>query len=157
MPKQSAGVLLYRHVEGRLEVLLVHPGGPYWAKKDEGAWTIPKGEFDEPQDPETAARREFAEETGATLRGDLIALAPLRQPSGKVVHAFATVGEFEPVALRSNTFTLEWPPRSGRRQEFQEVDRAAWFSIDEAEHKILNGQLPLLRQLVLILSRGSAR
>jgi predicted NUDIX family NTP pyrophosphohydrolase len=151
MPKQSAGVLLYRFAEGRLEVLLVHPGGPYWARKDEGAWTIPKGEPNEGEDLRTAAEREFAEETGGAVSGELIALEPVRQPGGKIVHAFAARGEFEPAALRSNTCLIEWPPRSGRQREVPEVDRAAWFAIEEAETKINVGQRPLLEQLVQIL------
>jgi predicted NUDIX family NTP pyrophosphohydrolase len=151
MPKQSAGVLLYRFAEGRLEVLLVHPGGPYWARKDEGAWTMPKGEPNEGEDLRTAAEREFAEETGGAVSGELIALEPVRQPGGKIVHAFAARGEFEPAALRSNTCLIEWPPRSGRQREVPEVDRAAWFAIEEAETKINVGQRPLLEQLVQIL------
>jgi predicted NUDIX family NTP pyrophosphohydrolase len=153
MPKHSAGVLLYRHTEGRLEVLLVHPGGPYWARKDEGAWTIPKGEPNEGEDARAAAQREFEEETGGAVAGEMIALEPVRQPGGKIVQAFACAGEFDPAALRSNTFLVEWPPRSGRQREFPEVDRAAWFAIDEAEKKINVGQRPLLGQLVRILAR----
>jgi predicted NUDIX family NTP pyrophosphohydrolase len=152
MPKHSAGVLLYRQTHGRLEVLLVHPGGPLWAKKDDGAWTIPKGELDEGEDAQAAARREFEEETGAAVAGELIALDPLRQPSGKVIHAFAAAGEFDPQALRSNTFSIEWPPRSGRLQSFPEIDRAAWLSIAEAQRKIIPGQRPFLQQLQQVLS-----
>ncbi len=153
MPKHSAGLLLYRRTHGRLEVLLVHPGGPFWAKKDEGAWTIPKGELDEGEDPQAAARREFEEETGGQVTGELIALDPLRQPSGKIVHAFAAAGDFDTQALRSNTFSIEWPPRSGRLQTYPEIDRAAWLSIAEAQRKILAGQRPFLQQLQEVLSR----
>lgn len=147
MPKQSAGLLLYRETAGMLEVLLVHPGGPFWARKDAGAWSIPKGEFAEGEAPLAAAKREFTEETGGTVDGEFIALRPLRQPSGKVVHAWAVCAEFDPARLRSNTFSMQWPPKSGRMADFPEVDRAAWFTLDEAKTKILKGQAPLLDQL----------
>jgi predicted NUDIX family NTP pyrophosphohydrolase len=147
MAKKSAGLLLFREVSGSLEVLLVHPGGPFWAKKDDGAWSIPKGEFEEGEDPFEAAKREFEEETGIAPSGDLIPLDPLRQPSGKVVHAWAMKGEFDPATLKSNTFSMEWPPKSGRQQEFPEVDRAAWLPIEAAKRKILKGQAPFLLQL----------
>jgi predicted NUDIX family NTP pyrophosphohydrolase len=139
---------LFRDRSGRLEVLLVHPGGPLWVKKDEGAWSIPKGEFGERDDPLEAARREFEEETGAAPTGETIALSPLRQPSGKVVYAWAMKGDFDPAALKSNTFSLEWPPKSGRHQEFPEVDRGAWFAVDEARRRILKGQAPFLLELM---------
>jgi predicted NUDIX family NTP pyrophosphohydrolase len=139
--------LLFRDRSGDLEVLLVHPGGPFWARKDDGAWSIPKGEFDDDEDPLDAARREFEEETGSAPSGDVIPLEPLRQSSGKVVYAWAVRGDFDPSMLKSNTFSMEWPPKSGRRQDFPEVDRAAWFSMEDAERKILKGQAPLLRQL----------
>jgi len=148
MSKKSAGLLVFRDVAGYIEVLLVHPGGPFWAKKDEGAWSIPKGEFEENEDPLLAAKREFEEETGVAPSGDLIPLEPLRQPSGKVVYAWAMKGDFDPTALKSNTFTMEWPPKSGRQQEFPEVDRAAWLSIEAARGKILKGQTPFLLQLL---------
>jgi predicted NUDIX family NTP pyrophosphohydrolase len=147
MPKQSAGLLLFRENEGRLEVLLVHPGGPYWAKKDGGVWSIPKGELDGSEDALAAAKREFEEETGARADGDAIPLEPLRQPSGKIVHAWAMRGELDPASIRSNTFAMEWPPKSGKLRDFPEVDRAAWLSLPEAEKKILKGQRPLLDQL----------
>jgi len=147
MPKKTAGLLLFRDGSGRLEVLLVHPGGPFWAKKDDGAWSIPKGQFEDDEDPLAAARREFEEETGSAPTGDVLPLEPLRQPGGKCVYAWAVRGDFDPGTLKSNTFTMEWPPRSGRQQEFPEVDRAAWFAIEEAERKILRGQVALLRQL----------
>jgi predicted NUDIX family NTP pyrophosphohydrolase len=151
MAMRSAGLLMYRRTEGTLEVFLVHPGGPFWAKRDAGAWSIPKGEFGPDEDPLTAARREFAEETGFDVAGDFKALAPVRQPGGKVVHAFAVEGDCDPSLLRSNPFLMEWPPRSGRRQEFPEVDRAAWFTIDQAHDRILKGQRPLLDQLETII------
>jgi len=153
MPKQSAGLLLFRESHGAIEVLLVHPGGPFWARKDAGAWSIPKGEFDAGEEPLTAARREFEEETGQAVTGEFIALQPVRQPSGKIVHAWAVRADFDPARLRSNTFTIEWPPKSGRSREFPEVDRAAWFTLDEARKKIQPGQRPLLDQLEALLRR----
>ena len=145
--KQSAGILLFRQVSSCTEVLLVHPGGPLWARKDEGAWSIPKGELAAGEDPLAAALREFEEETGHAPSGETLALEPVRQASGKLVHAWAVRGDLDPERVRSNTFTLEWPPRSGRRQEFPEIDRAAWFTLAEARAKILAGQADLLAQL----------
>jgi predicted NUDIX family NTP pyrophosphohydrolase len=147
MPKKTAGLLLFRDASGRLEVLLVHPGGPFWASKDDGAWSIPKGQFEDDEDPLAAARREFEEETGSAPTGDVLPLEPLRQPSGKVLYAWAINGDFDSRTLKSNTFSMEWPPKSGRQQNFPEVDRAAWFPIEDARRKILKGQAPLLRQL----------
>jgi|SRR5690349_7159869 len=147
MAKKSAGLLLFRETSGSLEVLLVHPGGPFWSKKDEGAWSIPKGELAEGEDPLEAAKREFEEETGSPVRGEAIPLHPLKQPGGKTVQAWAVRGDFDPELLRSNTFPLEWPPKSGRVQEFPEVDRAAWFPIETARRKILKGQAGFLNQL----------
>jgi predicted NUDIX family NTP pyrophosphohydrolase len=144
MPKQSAGLLLFRRAGSIIEVLLVHPGGPFWAKRDEGAWSIPKGEFAEGEDPLQAARREFEEETGRAISGDSLPLTPVRQAGGKVVHAWAIESDFDVSSLKSNTFSMEWPPRSGRHQEFPEIDRACWFSLEEARRKILKGQEPLL-------------
>ncbi|HEY8377598.1 MAG TPA: NUDIX domain-containing protein [Nannocystis sp.] len=153
MPKQSAGLLVYRRRGEDLEVLLVHPGGPLWARKDAGAWTIPKGEHGPGEEPLSAARREFTEETGfEPPAGPCVALAPIRQRSGKLVRAFACAGEFDPTELRSNTFTLEWPPRSGRQAEFPEVDRAAYFSLAEARVKILPPQVALLDELERVLA-----
>ena len=153
--KKSAGLLLYRDAVGRLEVLLVHPGGPFWAKKDAGAWSIPKGEIGEGEDPLAAAKREFEEETGTRPPGEAVALPPRRQTGGKLVHAWAVRGDLDPAALKSTTFILEWPPRSGRRQEFPEVDRAAWFTLDEARGKILKSQAPFLDDLERIAGRSS--
>ena len=147
MSRKSAGLLLFREVSGCLEVLLVHPGGPYWSKKDEGAWSIPKGEFDDNESPLDAAKREFAEETGFMPEGEVFPLEPLRQPSGKLIYAWAMKHDLDPSILRSNTFSMEWPPKSGRLQEFPEVDRAAWFAVGEASHKILKGQAAFLVQL----------
>ena len=151
MAKKSAGLLLFRERAGRLEVLLVHPGGPYWTKKDEGAWSIPKGELGDDEDALAAARRE---ETGADPPdGDPFPLDPVRQPSGKVVHAWAIRGDFDPARLKSNSFTMEWPPRSARQAEFSEVDRAEWFRLDDAIRKIQKGQAPLLQQVSKMFAR----
>jgi len=146
---------MYRLDAGGPEVFLVHPGGPFWAKKDEGVWSIPKGEFEDAEDPLAAAGREFEEETGMAPRGDFIPLTPLRQPSGKVVFAWAVQGDFDPALLKSNMFSLEWPPGSGRIREFPEVDRAAWLTVDAAMRKILPGQAPFLRELTAKLDRQS--
>lgn len=151
--RRSAGILLHRRREERLEVLLVHPGGPFWANRDEGAWTIPKGEYDEGEDALDAARREFTEETGFAVEGPFRELAPVRQRSGKVVRAWAVEGDCDVAAIRSNTFSMEWPPRSGRTAEFPEVDRGQWFTLDEARAKILPAQLPLLEELARRVSR----
>jgi predicted NUDIX family NTP pyrophosphohydrolase len=145
--KISAGILLYRIRDHALQVFLVHPGGPYWARKDEGAWSIPKGEVAEGTDPLATANIEFQEETGSPLQGQLIALEPLEQPSGKLVHAWAVEGDIDPASIRSNTFALEWPPRSGRTQKFPEVDRADWFDLATARRKLLAGQQGFLAQL----------
>ncbi|MET0293103.1 MAG: NUDIX domain-containing protein [Steroidobacteraceae bacterium] len=147
MAKKSAGLLLFRHRRSEVEVLLAHPGGPFWAKKDDGAWSIPKGQLDDDEDPLAAAVRECHEELGVLVTGDFVPLAPIRQPGGKLVLAWAQEGDFEPQTLVSNTFELEWPPRSGRLQLFPEVDRAGWFSMDEARIKLLEAQRPLLDQL----------
>ena len=147
MQKISAGLLLYRMRGGILEVFLAHPGGPFWARKDLGVWSIPKGEIDEGEEQLGAARREFEEETGFRPEGPFRELPPVRQRSGKIVHAWAVEGDCEPTVIRSNTFTQEWPPRSGRMQEIPEVDRAGWFDLDAARNKILEGQTGLLDEL----------
>ncbi|HET9960826.1 MAG TPA: NUDIX domain-containing protein [Nitrospiraceae bacterium] len=148
MPKKlSAGILLYRRHLGRLQVFLAHPGGPFWAKKDEGAWTIPKGEYLQGEDPLAVARREFAEETGCEVAGAFRPLASLKQPSGKLISAWAVEGEIDPATLKSNTFPLEWPPRSGKMQQFPEVDRGAWFDLSTAHEKIQSGQRGFLQEL----------
>jgi len=148
MPRaQSAGVLLYRRNGAAMEVLLVHPGGPFWARKDEGAWSIPKGEFSDDEAPAAAARREFTEETGIELPEALLPLTPVVQSRGKTVHPFAVERNLDVTAINSNTFTLEWPPRSGRMQSFPEIDRAAWFTLAEAQRKIVAGQRPILDEL----------
>ncbi len=150
MPKRSAGLLMYRFCDGELQVLLVHPGGPLWAKKDAGIWSIPKGEFED-SDPLEAAKREFHEETGFQVDGELLALTPIKQPSGKLVYAWAAEGDADPSAVRSNTFVLEWPLRSGRLAQFPEVDRAGWFPIAEARQKLLSGQVGFLDELLKLL------
>jgi len=144
MPQRSAGILLFRRNASGLEVLLVHPGGPFWAKKDAGAWTIPKGGYEPGEDALAAAKREFEEETGARLEGEALALGAFRQSSAKLVDVWAVEGDFDPNDLNSNTFAMEWPPRSGRQREFPEVDRAAWFTPQAAADKILKGQRPIL-------------
>ena len=153
MKKTSAGILLYRLRAGTLEVLLVHPGGPFWAKKDAGAWSLPKGEFEEGDDPLETAKREFLEETGSPVSGEFVALTPLKQKSGKLVHAWAAEGDIDAASIRSNTFSMEWPPRSGKQQEFPEVDRGEWFSIPAAREKLQEGQLGFLDELELLLLR----
>ena len=147
MPKQSAGLLVYRLRDGSLEVFLVHPGGPFWAKKDAGAWSIPKGEFADDEAPLAAAQREFTEETGLLVPGPFASLGTIRQAGGKTIHAFAAAADFDATQVVSNTFTLEWPPRSGRRVEFPEVDRADWFPLDAAGEKINPAQAELLTRL----------
>ena len=146
MAKTSAGILMYRK-QGRIEVFLVHPGGPFWVKKDDGAWSIPKGEFSEGEDALEAAKREFQEETSFVVKGDFQPLVPVKQPGGKTIYAWSIEGDADAAALKSNTFSLAWPGSSGKIQEFPEVDRAAWFSIEDARRKITKGQVPLLDQL----------
>jgi len=147
VPKQSAGLLLFRVVASHLEVLLVHPGGPLWAKKDDGSWSIPKGEIAETEDPFEAAKREFKEELGSLVTGEAILLKPLRQPSGKIIYAWGVRGDFDPATMKSNTFTMEWPPKSGQKREFPEIDKAGWFPIEVAMRKIVKGQSDFIDQL----------
>jgi predicted NUDIX family NTP pyrophosphohydrolase len=153
MAKQSAGLLVYRRRNSGAEVLLVHPGGPFWQNKDRGAWSIPKGEFSLHEDPLEVARREFHEETGFTADGSFVAIQPLKQPGGKTVHAWLVEGDFDPAQVRSNTFSIEWPRGSGKVCEFPEVDRAGWFTIAEAREKILPGQRAFLDALEAALLR----
>ncbi|MEO3403458.1 NUDIX domain-containing protein [Mucilaginibacter sp. CAU 1740] len=147
MAKQSAGILLYRKTGEDLQVFLVHPGGPFFKNKDDGAWSIPKGEYEADEDPLDAAKREFEEETGKAIDGDFIALSPIKQKGGKIVLAWAVAGDIDPKNITSNTFEIEWPPRSGKKQAFAEVDRADWFDIATAKIKINAAQIALLDEL----------
>jgi len=150
MSKKSAGLLMFRRRNAFIEVLLVHPGGPFWSKKDIGSWSLPKGEYED-EDPLQVARREFEEETGYPVTGDFLPLMPLRQSSGKIVSAWAVEGNCDAAGIKSNTFLLEWPPRSGKRIEIPEVDRAEWFTIPEAKARIAEAQRPFLDRLMAIL------
>jgi predicted NUDIX family NTP pyrophosphohydrolase len=151
MPKKSAGIILYRFTKDQLEVLLVHPGGPFWAKKDLNAWSIPKGEFEEGEDPLESAKREMREETGMEVEGTFIELTPVKQKSGKLVFAWAIKGDFDPVKIKSNEFEMEWPPRSGEKKKFPEVDKAGWFTTEEGAKKMVEGQIPLIKELERIV------
>ena len=148
MPKQSAGLLLYRRTGRAFELLLVHPGGPFWARKDDGAWSIPKGEYEDGEDALAVARREFVEEVGAAPDGATLDLGEVEQPGRKRVRGFALEGDFDVSRLQSNSFEMEWPPKSGRKQSFPEVDRAGWFAPEEARRKILAGQRPFIERLL---------
>ena len=154
--KLSAGILLYRMHRGDLQVFLVHPGGPFWAKKDDGAWSIPKGVYQESEDPLAAAKREFSEETGSEVIGSFRALSPLKQPSGKVVSVWAVEGDLDVAGVKSNTFSMEWPPRSGMMQEFPEVDRGAWLDLPTARTKLQPGQRGFLDQLQQLLKEPAS-
>lgn len=147
MPKLSAGLVLFRRRGQSLEVFLVHPGGPFWQKKDLGAWSIPKGEYAEGEDPIAVARREFEEETSFQVEGELIPLADIKQPSGKIISAWALEGDCAAEDVQSNLFSMEWPPKSGKMQEFPEIDRAEWFRLEEAHRRIIKGQVGFLDQL----------
>src|ERR1041385_3728553 len=147
MAKISAGLVMYRVRDGQIEVLLVHPGGPFWRNKDEGAWSIPKGEIDEGEEPLTAAKREFAEETAVQPAGPFVELGSIKQKSGKLVHAWAFEGDLDPGQIKSNTFSMEWPPRSGKMAEFPEIDRAEFFDMEQARKKINPAQIPLIQKL----------
>lgn len=151
---KSAGILVFRRRAGETEVLLVHPGGPFWARRDVGAWSIPKGEYSADEDPEAAARREFTEETGWTIEAGLKPLGDVRQKAGKTVTAFAAEGDFDPATLKSNGFEMEWPPKSGKRTVFPEIDRAGWFTLAAAREKMIEGQRPLLDRLEDLLARS---
>jgi len=154
MKKRSAGILMYRQDPDGLRLLLVHPGGPFWARKDLGAWSIPKGEYIEGEDARTAAIREFAEETGMRPEGDFLPLGEIVQPGGKQVTAWAVRGDFDPGTLRANQFEMEWPPKSGRRQSFPEVDKAAWFALAEARERLLKGQREFIDRLLAHVPAG---
>jgi len=153
MPKQSAGILRYRYNEAQLQIFLVHPGGPFYKNKDNGAWSVPKGEFLDNEDPLEAAKREFFEETGCTVNGDFKKLTAIQIKSGKNIHAWAIEGDMDEQKIVSNTFRMEWPPRSGKITSFPEVDRAAWFNADVAKVKITAGQIRLIEELEAILAR----
>ena len=155
MAKRSAGILLFRKSHGGVQLLLAHPGGPFWAGKDEGVWSIPKGEYDETEDAQTAARRELWEEAGIVISGELIELGTYKQPSGKLVSAWAIEGDFDPRNLKSNNCRVEWPPKSGQLIDVPEIDRTAWFSIDDALKKITKGQIPIVQALAKKLVAGS--
>lgn len=154
MPRTSAGLALYRRRGGVVEVLLVHPGGPLWKNRDEGAWSFPKGEHGPGEDPASVARREFLEETGHHLDGALTSLGTVKQAGGKVVQLFAMEGDCDATTIRSNEFAMEWPPKSGRMQSFPEVDRAAWFGPERARRKLLPSQAPFLDRLYELLGDG---
>jgi predicted NUDIX family NTP pyrophosphohydrolase len=151
MPKQSAGILLYRKIANRLQVFLVHPGGPYFKNKDEGAWSIPKGEFTDAENPLIAAKREFFEETGQVIDGSFVPLQPVKLKSGKIIYTWAIAGDIDPEIITSNLFEIEWPPKSGKTAAFPEVDRAAWFDIDAAKIKINAAQAGLIEELERIM------
>jgi predicted NUDIX family NTP pyrophosphohydrolase len=157
MPSKSAGIVAFRRRHGTIEVLLVHPGGPFWRNKDLGAWSIPKGEYGAGEAPENVARREFAEELGIEMDRELLELGEIRQRGGKIVTAFATEADVDVANIRSNTFEIEWPPRSGKRQAFPEVDRAEWFELNSARLKINEGQKALLDRLETISGRKQER
>jgi predicted NUDIX family NTP pyrophosphohydrolase len=147
MAKMSAGLLMYRFRDKKLEVFLVHPGGPFWRNKDEGVWSIPKGEYTENEEPFEVAKGEFQEETGYEAKGDFLPLSAIKQPGGKIVTAWAFEGDCDAGKIKSNTFSMEWPPRSGKQAEFPEVDSAGWFSVKEANIKLLKGQVGFIEQL----------
>jgi predicted NUDIX family NTP pyrophosphohydrolase len=148
MGKKSAGIILYRKINNVLEIMLVHPGGPFWAKKDVGVWSIPKGEFDEDEDALAAARREFEEELGSkVLAEEFLELSPVKSKSGKIVHAFAAEEDFDTTNIKSNLIWIDWPPRSGKKIEIPEVDKAEWFNVETAKKKIIGYQLPLIDEL----------
>jgi predicted NUDIX family NTP pyrophosphohydrolase len=151
--ERSAGILMYRRGRPAPEFFLVHPGGPFWARKDAGAWSIPKGICDPGEEPLAAAEREFAEETGFLPTGEFVPLGEFRQRSGKIIIAWALEGDVDPTLLRSNLFTMEWPPKSGKQAEFPEVDRGAWFAAEVAADKIVPGQRPILAALLARLDR----
>ncbi len=147
MARSAAGLLLFRRKGDDVEVLLVHPGGPLWSKRDEGAWSIPKGEIESGEEPLRAAQREFEEELGSLVTGEFVELTPIRQASGKWVHAWALETDFDTTSFKPGTFSMEWPPKSGRRQDFPEVDRVEWFALDDAKRKINPAQIALLDQI----------
>lgn len=153
--KRSAGILMYRRKRKDIQLFLVHPGGPFWKNKDSGAWTIPKGMIEPGEDPLAAARREFTEETGFGVDGDFVELGTFKQPGGKRVLVWAVEGDCDPAKLASNEFEMDWPPRSGKRQRFPEVDRGGWFAVEDAREKLLVGQRPMLDALLELLQKAA--
>ena len=151
--RKSAGILLYRNRHEHTEYFLVHPGGPFWKNKDIGAWSVPKGEFEEGDDPLKAAQREFEEETGIAIQGNFRALTPVKQKSGKMIYTWACEGDIDHAIIRSNTFPIEWPPRSGKYIDIPEVDKGGWFTYEEAKEKLIPGQVPILDELRAMLSQ----
>lgn len=147
MPRKSAGILVFKKIKDGLGILLVHPGGPFWSKKDLNSWSVPKGEFDENEEAFDAARREFKEETGFIPEGEFIRLEPVKQAGGKLVYTWAVEGDIDVSMIKSNLFKMEWPPKSGKFKEFPEIDRAEWFPIETAKTKIIKGQIPILENL----------
>ena len=153
MPRKSAGILLYKIESKAIKIFLVHPGGPFWSKKDDGAWSIPKGEFDDGEDPLGAAKREFEEETGIKISGGFLELNPIKQKSGKIVYAWAVEGDVDVSKIKSNEFEMEWPPKSGKMKSFPEIDKAAWFNLNEAKKKIIDAQSSLIRELETLVNK----
>lgn len=149
--KKSAGILIYKKEKDQLYVMLVHPGGPFWKNKDTGAWSIPKGEFTDDEEPLAAAKREFEEETGLLISGKFLPLTPVKQKSGKLIYAWAVEANVNSSSIKSNFFEMEWPPRSGKTQSFPEIDKAGWFIVDEAKEKIVAGQFPFIQELLQLL------
>ena len=149
--KKSAGILIYKKLKDELQVLLVHPGGPFWKNKDAGAWSIPKGEFNADEEPLAAAKREFEEETGLAISGKFLPLTPVKQKSGKMIYAWAVENDIELSSVKSNLFEMEWPPRSGKTQSFPEIDKASWFTVNEAKKKIVPGQFSFIQELLQLL------
>ena len=155
--KKSAGIILYRIKNSGFEVFLVHPGGPFWARKDMNSWSVPKGEFTDEEDPLVAAKREFEEETGTSVKGDFLELKPVIQKGGKQVICYACIGDIDPEAIKSNTFEMEWPPRSGKRQSFPEIDRGQWFDSAEAKIRILESQSAFIDELEKLIESGNLK
>ena len=151
MPQKSAGILLYRFTNNNIEFFIVHPGGPFWAKKDSGAWSIPKGIIEDTEDPLGAAIREFEEETGIKISGNFIALAPVKMKNGKIIYAFAVEHDIDPTQLSSNTFMIEWPPKSGKQMEFPEIDKGEWFDTETCKTKLNDSQTPFIDELLKII------
>lgn len=149
--KKSAGILIYKKVKDQLQVMLVHPGGPFWKNKDAGAWSIPKGEFNDNEEPLDAAKREFEEETGLTVSGKFLPLTPVKQKSGKLIYAWAVEEDIDVSSFKSNLFEMEWPPRSGKMKCFPEIDEACWFAVEEAKGKIIKGQFSFIEELISLL------